>query len=512
MSWELIQKSLEFIAEEMGAVLKRSSLSPNIRERLDFSCGIIDPEGRIIAQAEHIPVHLGSFKIMAKNLSDYFSELEEGDMLIVNDPYLAGTHLNDVTLLAPVMQNGKLFALVVNKAHQVDVGGPVPSSINPKAKTLYEEGLIIPPSKIIKKNKINEELLNIIKENFKTREIAVGDLKAQIAANLSGVKQVKELIERKGEENVKNSFEKSIEYTRKLVSLAFSSMPSEESEGEDYLEYDERFLKIKVRIRMKEKFYADFTGSSNQVDAPLNAVFGVTFSAVSFVARCLIGKEIPTNDGFYSLIEVHAPIGTIVNPTKPYPVSGGNLETSQRIVDSIFKALSKIMPFPAASSGTMMNIMLGGIHEGKYWSYYETIAGATGGRPNKPGVSAVHANMTNTMNTPIEIAEKEYPLLFTAYKIRYGSGGEGKFKGGDGVIRSFKVLDRCTISVLADRFKIRPFGVKGGKEGKEARVRIIRNNGLVEEMPSKFTTELNEMDEVIIETPGGGGYGYTTTK
>jgi len=508
MNWEIIQKSLEFTAEEMGIILKRSSFSPNIRERNDFSCGIIDPNGRILAQAEHIPVHLGSFKIMARNCSDYFNELEEGDVLLFNDPYISGTHLNDLAIVTPIFYNSKMVALTVNKAHHVDVGGPYPASINPNARTLFEEGLVIPPVKIMKKGEIVKEVMEIIKSNFKTPKAAIADLNAQISANLNGMKKVKELINRKGLNNFQEACEEAIKYSKRITIRTLSVYKGKRCEAEDYLELDDSLLTIKASIQIEDKFLVDFKGSSKQIDRPLNAVFGVTFSAVSFALRCIIREYLPINEGFYEVIEAKAEIGSILNPIKPAPVSAGNLETSQRIVDTIFKALAEIMPerITAASCGTMMNVMLGGIRNGEFWSYYETIGGGSGGRPNKNGVSAVHVNMTNTLNTPIEVAEKEYPVLFTIYKIRIKSGGDGKFKGGDGIIRAFKMLDKATLSIISDRFKIPPWGIQGGNNGETGKITIIKK-GNAQVYPSKFSIEVEKNDEIIIETPGGGGYG-----
>ncbi|TRN01236.1 5-oxoprolinase [Sulfolobus sp. E1] len=505
-NWEVVHKASEFIAEEMGVMLKKSAMSPNIRERMDHSCAILDKDGNVVAQAEHIPVHLGSFRIGVKNTLKMVN-LEEGDMVVLNDPYISGTHLNDVMLLAPIYYGNKLVGYVVNKAHQVDVGGPSPASLNPQASTIYEEGLVIPPVKLVKRGKIDNEIINIIKENFKVPEVSLGDLNAQISANLTGISRVKQLVDKYGLETVLISWEKSIEYSKELSLKEISKWNVGEAEDEDYLELDE-IKKIKLKINVTyDGIYADFTGTDRQVNLPYNAVYGVTFSAVSFVIRSLIQKEIPTNEGFYGIINVKAPEGTIVNPIKPAPVGGGNVETSQRIADVTFKVLSHIIPVPAAGSGTMMNVMMGGIHNGVYWAYYETIGGGTGGRPNKDGVSGVHVNMTNTLNTPIEIAERQYPILFTAYKIREGSGGKGKYKGGDGIIRAFKVLDETRLSIMAERFIIPPWGLNRGENGKPGKVTIVRNNGRIENMPSKFSTLLKEGDEVIIETPGGGGYG-----
>jgi len=500
VSWEVINKATVFIAEEMGVMLKKSALSPNIRERMDHSCAIVDAEGRIVAQAEHIPVHLGSFKIAVSNLLKEGIELKEGESLIFNDPYISGTHLNDVGIVTPIYYQSRLIGYAINKAHHVDVGGPMPGSINPNAKTIYEEGLVIPPMKL------SDDVIKIIKENFKTPEISLGDLQAQISANKVGVERVKQLFDKYGVEKVLESWDRAIEYTREIVSK--HGWKEGVYDAEDYLEWEDKLLNITLRLHVKkDKIIADFPGTHKQIEGPLNAVLGVTYSAVSFTVRSALNKDFPTNDGFYSFIEVRAEEGSLVNPRKPAAVGGGNVETSQRIADVTFLALSKFLPhIPAASSGTMMNVMMGGIYKGKYWSYYETIAGGSGARPNEDGVSAVHTNMTNTLNTPIEVAEMNYPLLFTSYKIRYGSGGEGKHKGGDGIVRSFKVLAPTRLSILADRFITSPWGLKGGKNGKPAKVTIIKGGKRIE-MKSKFTIDLDEGDEVIIETPGGGGYG-----
>ncbi len=515
VSWEVIAKATAFIAEEMGAALRRSAFSPNIRERADLSCAVADSEGRIVAQAEHIPVHLGSFRVGVANLLEWLEregvELGEGDMVVVNDPYIAGTHLNDVMLLAPVYYGGRLVGYVVNKAHHVDVGGPVPGSMNPAAKTIYEEGLVIPPVKLVKKGVVDRELMRIIAENFKS-QTAVGDLSAQVAANLRGIREVSALVGKYGLSAVAEAWERAVEHARELTTRAMSEWPVGAYEAEDYLEYGDRDLVIRARVELLgNKVRVDYTGTSENVEAPLNAVYGVTFAASAFPVKCLVGEDVPVNEGFYSTIEVYAPEGSLLNPRKPLPVSGGNVETSQRVVDVIFKALAEALPgkVPAASSGTMMNVMIGGLRgDGSYWSYYETIGGGTGARPGKDGVSGVHVNMTNTMNTPVEVAERYYPIMYTRYTIREGSGGGGLYRGGDGIVRSFVLLEgSAVLSVLADRFRHRPWGLWGGEPGMPGRVRIIKPNGEVLEMPSKFTTVIYRGDEVVIETPGGGGIG-----
>ncbi|SMD30652.1 hydantoinase B/oxoprolinase family protein [Picrophilus oshimae] len=506
MNWEIIGKATQFIAEEMGISLKRSALSPNIRERMDHSCAVLDEEGRIVAQAEHIPVHLGSFKIGAKNIIDYMNEnniiLKDNEMLVTNDPYISGTHLNDVTFMAPVYNKNKLFCYVINKAHNVDVGGPVFGSLNPGAVNIYQEGMIIPPVRG------SGDIIKFIISNFKDPDTALGDLNAQMAANRTGIKRIKEILYKYNENDIKNSWDELIYHSRELSLNAISKWPSGEYESEDFLEGNDDLIKLKLKLFInKNGIKADFSGTNKQVNYPLNAVLGVTFSSVSFSIRSAINQEIPTNDGFYSIIDLMVPKGSLLNPERPHPVSGGNVETTQRVADTVLLAMSRFLKeIPAASSGTMMNIMLGGENNGKYWSYYETIGGGNGARFNSNGESGIHSNMTNTLNTPIEIAEREYPVFFTAYKLRRGSGGSGHYNGGDGIIRSFYVKNQTYISVIADRFKVKPWGLHGGSPGKNGIIYII-SSGRKKRMPGKFSFKLKANDEVIIKTPGGGGYG-----
>lgn len=511
MRWEIIHRATEYIAEEAGIALRNSAFSPNIRERMDHSVAVVDAEGRIVAQAEHIPVHLGSFHIGVQNLLEHLRregvELEDGDAVLTNDPYISGTHLNDVMVLYPVYWHGRLVAYIASKAHYVDVGGPLPASLNPKARTLYEEGVVVPPVKILKRGVVNREALGFILENFKTPVVARGDLEAQLAASRVGAARVKDLFERFGD--VSAQWNEAVEYGRRLALAEIAKWPPGRYEAEDYLDWGGEMLPIRLALEISpSSVKADFHGTARQVEAPLNAVLGVTFSAVAFAVRSAIGGYIPTNHGFYSLIELDAPLGTLVNPVKPAAVGAGNLETSQRVADVTFLALSKALPgkIPAAGSGTMMNVMMGGFWQGRYWSYYETIGGGTGGRSNGPGVSGVHVNMTNTLNTPIEIAEREYPIRFTAYRIREGSGGRGRHPGGDGIVRAFKALAPTTLSIIASRLAVGPWGLECGEPGKPGRITVKRGSGRVESIGSE-TVILAEGDEVVIETPGGGGYG-----
>lgn len=514
VDWELIGKASQFIAEEMGISLKRSAISPNIRERMDHSCAILDRNGRIVAQAEHIPVHLGSFKIGAMNLIEWMHSRgignNEGDMVMTNDPYITGTHLNDVMLIAPVFCNNSVFGYVVNKAHIVDVGGPVFGSLNPNARNLFQEGMIIPPVRLVKNGSPDSELLSMILANFKDPSTAAGDINAQIAANRGGMARIREIIEEHGEAALTSGWDHAIMHSRKLALSCISGWKKGRFRATDTLEVGKSTISLTLSLVVEpDGINADFSGSSREIEFPLNAVKGVTYSAVAYAVRSAMDLDIPTNDGLYSILHVSAPEGSILNPNKPYPVSGGNVETTQRIADIVLHALSRSVgsSIPSASSGTMFNVMIGGMRsDGSMWSYYETIGGGNGAGKGRNGESGVHSNMTNTLNTPVEVAEKEYPLFFTSYRIRENSGGDGQWKGGDGIMRSFKVKEECTISVLADRFVNPPYALAGGGNGKTGRIYII-HDGVRKQYPSKFTQNLFEGDEVIILTPGGSGYG-----
>jgi N-methylhydantoinase B len=512
--WELIGKASEFAAEEMGVALRRSALSPNIRERMDHSCAILTAEGEIVAQAEHIPVHLGSFRVGTENLRAVLARdsvsLEAGDMVVVNDPYISGTHLNDVMLFAPVFVGDTTVAYVVSKAHVVDVGGPAPGSLNPEARTIFAEGLVIPPTKLVRRGEVVRAVTGLMAANFKDPETALGDIQAEIAANRMGMDRVTRLWERFGGRSVREGWRESIAHTQRVVRRNLSSWRAGSYSATDAIELGEGFLPLRLNLTITGKTVrADFSGSHPQVEAPLNAVFGVTYSATAFAIRAALGTPVATNGGFYRCVTVRAPRGTIVNPVPPAAVSAGNVETSQRIADVVFRALSRAMPeeIPAASSGTMMNVLLGGTRgTGSYWAYYETVGGGSGARPHGNGVSGIHTHMTNTLNTPIEIAEREYPLFFTRYAIRAGSGGRGRYSGGNGIVRGFRVRRPTTLSILSDRFLRGPWGLRGGRDGRPGTVTLVRK-GRKRVMPSKFSIQLSPGDEVLLETPGGGGFG-----
>ena len=514
---EVIKGALIYTAEEMGIILRNSAYSPNIKERMDFSCTIFDGKKRLVAQAEHIPVHLGSMQLAVQNgLEKFKGELEEGDMLLLNDPYISGTHLPDLTLIHPIFYNGEIIAYAANKAHHSDVGGKSPGSMAGDATEIFQEGIIIPPVKLVKRRKVDRELTNLILSNVRTPHARLGDLRAQIAANLRGEKRVLELIKKYGIKTFEAAVEKIMDYSEKRIRNEIKRMPKESCSAEDYLENTgttNKRVKIKVTVTVKEdELIIDYTGTDKQVDGPVNAVLGVTLSGVYYVLRCLTDPSIPMNAGCFRPIRVKVPKGCLMNPVPPAPVAGGNVETSQRNVDVLLKAFSKIIPEKvcAACQGTMNNVCVGGLKDGKgeAWTFYETIAGGFGGRHGMDGVDAVHSHMTNTMNTPIEAIETIYPLRFLTYKLREDSGGPGKWRGGVGLERSWMLLaSSAVLSVLAERTKIPPWGLFGGKPGAKGEYYLIKANGKRVKLKSKCTVKMEKGDIFVVRTPGGGGYG-----
>lgn len=518
VSFEVIRNAAIFISEEMGVVLRNTAYSPNIKDRLDHSCAILTPGGELVAQAEHIPVHLGSMAVGVENTFRYLERerenLDPGDIVLVNDPYIAGTHLNDVMLLKPVYVGGRLVAVVANKAHHVDVGGIVPGSIGGDASELLQEGMVIPPVKLVRRGVFQKDVLKILEANVRTPRYFRGDLRAQMAALNVGEKRLRELADKYGADTILEAWSYILDYTEQYTRnrVAKEGRPGD-YEAEDYMELPRRgLIPIRARVSITGRgVRVDFTGTSRQVDAPINAVYGVTVAATTFALKSIVDPEMPLNHGFFRAVEIHAPPGSLVNPLPPAPVSGGNVETSQRIADVIFKALADAFPdkVPAASCGSMNNVMVGGVGEnGETWAFYETIGGGSGARPTMDGVDGVHTNMTNTLNTPIERLEKEYPILFVKYELRPDSGGPGTHRGGLGITRAFRVLGvRAVLTIMSERTLAKPWGLRGGMPGAPGDHYVVRADGTVEKLPSKATVTLGRGDTVYINTPGGGGYG-----
>ena len=513
---EVIKGALIYAAEEMGIALRKSAYSPNIKERMDHSCALFDDRRRLIAQAEHIPVHLGSMALAVREgLSQYGGDLEEGDMLLLNDPYISGTHLPDLTLIAPIFYEEGLVGYAANKAHHTDVGGRAPGSIAGDSTELYQEGLIIPPVKFLRGGVIDPEISRLIRSNVRTPEVQMGDLRAQIAANYTGIRRLTELMAEYGAETVHSAMEAVMDYSERRMRAEIQAMPDGVYEAEDWMEDTGTGgdpAKITVIVTIEgDGIKFDYTGTSPQVEGPVNAPLGVTLAGVFFTLISVTDPTIPVNDGCFRPIDLHVPEGCMMNPVRPAPVAGGNVETSQRNVDVLMKALAMAVPekVPAASQGTMNNVSIGGIREdGTPWTFYETIAGGSGGRPDSDGVDGVHVNMTNTMNTPIEALETYVPLRFEGYALRTDSGGPGRWRGGCGIERSWTLRStKATLSILAERTRIPPWGLYGGLPASLGEYELVRGDGSVERLPPKCTIPLEQGDRLVIRTPGGGGYG-----
>ena len=515
---EVFKHRFAAIAEEMGAVLRKASYSPNIKERRDFSCALFNAARQMVAQAAHIPVHLGSMPLSVEAAVREFPDLAPGDIVIVNDPFRGGTHLPDITMISPVFRDVTtrnapplLLGFVASRAHHADIGGMTPGSM-PVAREIFQEGLIIPPIKLAAAGEINHAAWNLLLANVRTSEERSGDLWAQIAANRRGETRLQELVATHGPESVNGYMAALLDYTERMTRRLLARIPDGEYRFTDFLDSDgvgKEPVRISVAIRIRgDRAVVDFSGSAPQQRGSVNAVYAITLSAVYYVFRCLIGLDVPNNAGCLAPIEVIAPLGSVVNAQHPAPVAGGNVETSQRIVDVLLGALSQALPdkVPAASQGTMNNVTIGGSGEKGRFAYYETIGGGTGALPDRDGVSAIHSHMTNTLNTPAEAMEYAYPLRVLRYEVRRGSGGAGKFRGGDGIIRDVQALSEAQVTLLSERRSRAPYGLKGGGSGQPGENLILRDGNEIP-LPGKGTFDLYPGDVLSIRTPGGGGYG-----
>ena len=541
---EIYRSLYTSVAEEMGIALKRTAFSPNIKERRDYSCAVFDQRGRVIAQGDHMPVHLGSMP-MAVAAALQAVEISPGDVVALNDPFAGGTHLPDVTLVAGVYDDetrGRRDAgtrgqrkelglsstssplscvsasprplfYVANRAHHADIGGGNPGSMG-MAADVYGEGLRIPPVHLVRGGRVDADLMRLLLANVRGARERRADFEAQIGSLQTGAARLLEIVERRGAREAGEYAEHLIAYSARMMRRAIGEIPDGVYVALDALDDDgvaDVEVKICARVTIKgERALVDFTGSNAQVAGAINAVEAITVSAVAYVFRCLVGADVPASAGLMSPIEVVAPRGTIVNAVHPAPVAGGNVETSQRIVDTILRALAHALPqrIPAASQGTMNNLTIGGIDplSGAEFAYYETVAGGMGARPNLDGMSAVHTHMTNSLNTPAEALEYAYPLRVRAYSIRKDSGGRGRQSGGCGVVREIETLVPARMSLLADRRRLAPYGLDGGEDGSAGRDTIIHNNR-ARRIAAKGSWQLEAGDRVRIETPGGGGHG-----
>src|SRR5262245_18982461 len=464
---EIFKSLFHAIAEEMGATLKRTAFSPNIKERRDYSCAIFDARGDMIAQGDHMPVHLGSMPLSVKAAIDT-RELGPGDVIMLNDPYKGGTHLPDVTLVSGVFLKKRLLYYVASRAHQSDIGGMSPGSM-PLAEEIYQEGLRIPPVKVVTNGNINRDVWQIVLANVRTPEEREGDLAAMLGANNTGARRLIEITNKYGVAEVNRYVAEILNYSERMTRHAISTIPNGTYQAEDILDNDgirNEPIAIRVKIQIRgDKAVIDFSDSDPQAEGSVNAVYAITASAVFYVFRTLVAAAIPSNAGGMRPLEIVAPEGTIVNARPPAAVCGGNVETSQRIVDVLYKCLAEAIPdrVPAASQGTMNNFTFGGIDPRTKQSvaYYETVSGGMGARPTLDGLSGVHTHMTNSLNTPVEALEHAYPIRVMKYSLRRASGGDGKWRGGDGVVRDIRFLTKAQITLLSDRRKFAPYGLRG---------------------------------------------------
>jgi N-methylhydantoinase B len=482
----VIGASLRSIAEEMGAVLIRAAFSANIKERRDCSTALFDERGRMIAQAEHIPVHLGAMPDAVAAVMRL--GLDRGQVAILNDPYTGGTHLPDVTLVSRTA-----LGFAVTRAHHADVGGIEPASLPAFSRTLEEEGVILPPQLL------SDDVLERFVEATRQPEERRGDLRAQLAAHALADRRLEELCAHRGRERVAAAMDELYAYSERIVRAALDRLPDGRGEAEDVVEAIDGDLPIRCAVEIEgEEIRIDFEGTAPQYDGNLNCPLAVTKSACYFVVRCVTEPDVPASGGAFAPVTVTAPEGCLVNARPPAAVVAGNTETSSRIVDVVFAALAQLVPVPAAGEGTMNNLAFGSDR----FTYYETVGGGQGACPDADGPSGVHVAMSNTFATPAEAVELEYPLRVERWELRRGSGGRGARRGGDGVVRELRVLEGCRLSVLAERRRHAPPGRDGGADGALGRTLI---NG--EEQPSKLTRQLRTGDVVRVESPGGGGYG-----
>jgi N-methylhydantoinase B/oxoprolinase/acetone carboxylase alpha subunit len=509
---ELFKNIFISISEEMAAVLGRTALSPNIKERKDFSCALFNDRGETLAQGSHIPVHLGAMPLSVRAAMESV-RFEQGDLVIINDPYRGGTHLPDITCVSPVFVRGKLGFFAANRAHHSDVGGMTPGSM-PLAQEIFQEGLIIPPLKLVRKGKIDDGILALILSNVRTPDERRGDILAQVAANGIGRRRILETIERYGLAKVVRYGRLVQDYTERVLRETIRSIPDGTYVFSDVLDDDgisDRPVRIGVEIEVRgDRAVVDFSSSAPQVSGSVNANFAVTCSAVLYVFRSLVDEDIPVNTGLLRPLKIVAPKGLIVNAEFPAATVGGNVETSQRIVDVLLGALAKALPgrVPAASSGTMNNVAFGGRDPARErsFAYYETIGGGMGASPARDGLSGVHTHMTNSLNTPVEALENYLPVRIRRYGLRPDSGGRGRFKGGEGIVREYEFLVESQLTIISERRKFPPYGLEGGCAGAVGRNTLIRK-GREMVLGSKINLRIEPGDILRVETPGGGGYG-----
>ncbi|MBI2223159.1 MAG: hydantoinase B/oxoprolinase family protein [Acidobacteria bacterium] len=514
VEFEIFKNILVSIAEEMGVTLCRTGFSPNIKERLDYSCAIYDAHGATIAQGDHMPVHLGAMPLSVRAAIDH-CPMQPGDIVILNDPFHGGTHLPDITLVAPVClgRSRRPAFYVANRAHHSDVGGMSPGSM-PLAREIYQEGIIIPPTKLVDRGDVVLDVMALILANVRTPEEREGDLTAQIAATRVGESRLREIVEKYGRRRVERYAAAMQDYTDRVMRATIARIPDGEYRFEDCMDDDgfsDKPIWIRVAVRIAgDRAEVDFTGTEAQTGGGVNANLAITLSATLYAFRCLVREDVLYNEGIGRAIRVIAPEGTLVNARRPAAMAGGNVEASQRITDVLLGALGQALPelMPAASQGTMNNVTLGGVdpRTGRRFAYYETIGGGMGGRQGLSGISGVHTHMSNTRNTPVEAIEHYLPVRILRYGLRAESGGAGRFRGGQGIVREYEMLTATEVTVLSERRRFAPYGAAGGEPGACGRNTVTRA-GREETIGGKARVTLDAGDRLRIETPGGGGYG-----
>ncbi|MFV1986423.1 MAG: hydantoinase B/oxoprolinase family protein [Gemmatimonadota bacterium] len=521
---EVFRNLFYSVAEEMGVTLCRTSFSPNIKERRDYSCAIFDADGRMVAQGEHMPVHLGSMPTSVEAAIDAV-DLAPGDVVMVNDPFRGGTHLPDITLVEGVFLDDRGAGhtggpaprpafFVANRAHHSDVGGMTPGSM-PLATEIYQEGIRIPPVLLVRGGELQRDILDLVLANVRTPVEREGDLTAQIASNRTGARRLLGLVERYGAGTVADYMGHLQDYAERMTREAIRQIPDGEYRFEDAMDDDGQGhgpLPIVVTLSIDgDEAIVDFTGTCEQAAGSVNANDAITLSATMYCFRVIVPFAVPSNWGTIQPLTVIAPEGSLVNAKAPAAMAGGNVETSQRIVDVVLGALAQAMPgrIPAASYGTMSNLTIGGVdpRTGEPFAYYETIAGGMGARPWADGLDATHCHMTNSLNTPIEALEHAYPYRVRRYSVRRGTGGAGEHRGGDGIERELEVLTAARVTILSDRRVGSPYGLQGGGAGTPGRNSLQKPNGDVTELPGKASVDVEAGSLIRIHTPGGGGFG-----
>jgi N-methylhydantoinase B len=514
---EIFRHLFTALAEEMGAALRRASFSPNIKERRDYSCALFDPRGVAVALGDHMPVHLGAMPMSVEAALLELGTLEPGDVACLNDPFVGGTHLPDVTLIAPVHEGSLLLGYVASRAHHSDVGGSTPGSM-PLAREIFEEGIRIPPVRLYRAGARNEDLWRTVLANVRTPGERAGDLDAQLAALHTGARRLVDIARRRGVERTLAAMRGLVEYADRLVAAALERIPDGTYRAADVLEDDgfgSTSIPIEVELGVRGgTLRVDFSGTAPQVPGGVNAVAAITSSAVRYVVRsvveALLGESLPAGGGSMSRVTLVLPERSVVNARPPAAVAAGNVETSQRITDVLLLAFGHALPdlIPALSQGTMNNVTVGGTdpRTGEPFAYYETVGGGMGAGPGRDGLSGVHTHMSNSLNTPVEALEHAYPFLVTCYSIRRGSGGAGLHRGGDGLRRDLMLLAPARVALLSERRAAGPAGARGGAPGAPGENVLVRD-GVEERLPAKTTFAVRAGDVLSIRSPGGGGWG-----